>query len=121
MPENRRPPIWDARPEPRPPLSAQEVDPTRLDPDLRSDAICTLAWVTDGFEAVQLFINPALSDRAETLCEAAQVWTSVHRDLDSLSRAILAYADQEGLSASIYEQPRDDLSAGTIAVAFEIG
>ena len=121
MTERRHPPIWDARPEPRPPLSAQEIDPTALDPDLRSDAICTLAWVTDGYEAVQLFANPALMDRAQTLCEAAQVWTSVHRDLDSLSRAILAYADAEGLSASIYERPPDDLSAGTVAVAFEIG
>jgi hypothetical protein len=115
------PPIWDARPEPRPPLSAQEIDPTRLPADLRSDAICTIAWVNDGFQAVQLFINPVLMDRAEDLCETAQIWTSVHRDVDSLSRAILEYARAEGLSASIHEQPPGDLSVGLLAVSFEIG
>ena len=116
-------PIWpqEARPEPRPPLSAQEIDPTDLPFGERSDAICTIAWVTDGFEAVQLFINPALMERAEELCEAAQIWTSAHRDLDSLSRAILDYARNEGLSASIYERPPDDPSVGLVAVSFEVG
>jgi hypothetical protein len=115
------PPIWDGNPEPRPPLSAQEIDPTRLPADVRSDAICTLAWLNDGFQAVQLFINPALMDRAEDLCETAQIWTSASRDVDSLSAAILDYARAEGLSASIHEALPDDLSTGVLAVSFELG
>jgi hypothetical protein len=109
------------RSEPRPPLAVQEVDESTVPFGERSDAICTLAWVADGFEAVQIFVNPALMDRAEALCEEAQVWTTAHRTLESLNRAIQDYARDERLSASVYEGQSDDLSEGVVAVTFEVG
>jgi hypothetical protein len=47
--------------------------------------------------------------------------SGAQRDIDSLSETVLGYAEREGLSASIHERPRDDLSEGLVAIAFTIG
>ena len=117
----KNPPIWDATPEPRPPLSAQEIDPTGLPFGLRSDAFCTTAWIVEPFEAVMVFADPALMDRAQEICEAMSALTTTHRDLDGLTDGINRWAEGAGLSASIFEEPRDELSRGVVAVTFEIG
>jgi hypothetical protein len=72
------------------------------------------------FEAVMVFADLLLMDRAGLLCEEINVMTTTHRDLDSLSDALKRFADVEGLSVSIYEEPRDDISRGVLAVTFTI-
>ena len=88
---------------------------------LRSRATCSFAWRADGYEAIRVFVGPALRDRAGELCAAIEGWSGVHRDLDDLSDEILQYADREGLSAGIYPRPRDELSAGLVAISITIG
>ena len=110
-----------ARLKPRPPLSAQEVDPTKLPFGLRSNSFCTIAWMVEPFEAIMVFADPALADRAQEICEAMNTLTTTHRDIDGLSEAIRRWADGAGLSAAIYDEPQEDLSQGVMAVSFEIG
>ena len=88
---------------------------------LQSDAACAVPWVVDGHQAVQVFVDTAILDRAGELCAVVETWTSAHRDIDALSDAVLRYAESEGLSASIYEETPDDLSTGLVAIAFTVG
>jgi hypothetical protein len=88
---------------------------------LRSAATCSIAWRADGFEAIELFVDPALRDRAEELCAAIDGWSGVHRDLDDLSDEILQYADREGLNVGIYPRLRDDMSTGLVEIAISVG
>ena len=88
---------------------------------LASDAACTVPWQADGFEAIQVFVDPALRDRARELCSVVETWAGAHDDADELTDVALAYADEENLSATFFENPPDDLSAGTFAIAFTIG
>ncbi len=98
------------------------LDETRSQPDLlRSDATCAIAWRVDGYEAILLFVDPVLRDRAGELCAAIEGWSGVHRDLDDLSAEITRYADHERLSVSIYPRPRDGLSKGVVAIAVTLG
>ncbi len=88
---------------------------------IRSDAACAIPWVQDGFQAIQVFVDPVLTDRANEICAMVESTSAAHRDLDALSQAVLRYAQGEGLSASIYETPQDDLSVGNVAIAFTLG
>lgn len=88
---------------------------------LTSDAACTIAWRADGFEAVQVFVDPSLADRSPDICGTLEGVTAAHRDIDALAGAINTWAEGEGLSASVYENPRDELSEGTVAVALTPG
>jgi len=88
---------------------------------LVSDSACAIPWVTDGFQAIQVFVDPALRDRARELCEVVTMWADAHRDLDALATAAVDYSDSEDVSASVFDNPPDDLSAGTVAIAFTIG
>ena len=88
---------------------------------IRSDAACAFAWVTDGFQAVQVFLDPALVDRSGEICAMVETVSTANRTIETLSEAVLDYSRREGLSASIYEGPEDDLSVGTVAIAFTLG
>ena len=88
---------------------------------IRDDAACAIPWLGDGFEAVQVYIDPALVDRQAEICSAVDGVCAAHRDIDGLSAAIATYADGAGLSAGIYERPADALSENTVAVVFTIG
>lgn len=88
---------------------------------LRSDVTCAVPWLADGFEAIQLYVEPVLRDRAEELCAAAEAWSGTHRDIDGLTAAVMRYADEEDLSASIFTRPRDAMSAGLVGIAFTLG
>ena len=88
---------------------------------IRSDAACAVPWVVDGFQAIQVFVDPALTDRANEICATVETVSATNRDLDRLTQAVLRYAEGEGLSASIYEAPDDDISVGNVAIAFTIG
>src|SRR2546423_13359843 len=88
---------------------------------IRSDAACAIPWRADDYEAVQVFLDPALTDRSRELCLLVEGFAGAHRDIDTLSDAILRWSRREGLSAGIYEGPQDDLSAGVVAIAFTIG
>jgi hypothetical protein len=88
---------------------------------LASDAACTVPWRADGFEAIQVFVDPALLDRAAVLCSTIEVLAETHRTIDRLGDAVIDYADREDLSASVFEEPPDDLSTGTVAIAFTVG
>ncbi len=88
---------------------------------LQSDAACSVPWRADGFEAIQVFVDPALLDRAADLCGVIEQLAATHRGIDELGDAVIAYADREDLSASVFEDPRDDLSVGTVAIAFTLG
>jgi hypothetical protein len=88
---------------------------------LQSDSACTVAWRSDGFEAIQVFVDPALRDRAGELCSVVTQWAAASDDLDGLSEAANRYSDEEALSASIFDNLPDDLSRGTVAIAFTLG
>ena len=94
--------------------------PSGQDP-YHTDAACSFAWRADGYEAISVFLDPVLLDRAAAICETVNALGGQHRDIDTLSDAIEQFAGGEGLSASIHEQPRDDLSAGLVAVSFTLG
>lgn len=90
-------------------------------PDLTGDAAAVIPWVTDGFEAIEVFVDPALRDRVADLCALVDSWAATHRTLDELSGAALMWSDHEDVSASIFESPKDDPSVKTVAIAFTIG
>ncbi len=104
---------------------AEVYDPLRSGLDdvgtTRDDAACVVPWVADGFQAIEVFVDPAVDDRIASICELATEWSQRHRDVDGLTAAIMDYADGEGLSASIYPEPEGDLSAGVLAVAITAG
>jgi len=87
----------------------------------RSDAACSLPWRADGVEAISVFLDPVLLDRATSICETVNGLAGAHGDLDGLIPALETFARAEGLSVSIHERPRDELSAGLVAVAFTLG
>jgi hypothetical protein len=90
-------------------------------PHIRSDAACTIAWRRDGYEAVTVHVDPAIVDRSQEICAVIEGFTHAHGDAESLGAAILGWAGREDLSASMYEEPRDALSVGLLAVAITVG
>lgn len=86
-----------------------------------SDVTCTVPWRADGYEAIAVFVDPALRDRADELCAVVSGWAGAHADIDTLSDAIRSFSEREDVSASIFEDPRDALSTGLVAVAFTLG
>jgi hypothetical protein len=88
---------------------------------MQSDAACAIPWRADGFEAIEVFVDPALTDRARDLCLLVEGWAGNHRDIDTLSRAVIDWGRREEISASIFERPPDDPSEGLVAIAFTIG
>jgi hypothetical protein len=99
-----------------------DTDPqNRSTVGLASDAACTVPWRADGYEAIQVFVDPALRDRARELCDLVSAWAGATHDIDALSGAVLGYSNDEELSASVFENPTDELSAGTVAISFTIG
>lgn len=86
----------------------------------RDDAACAIAWRVDDYEAIEVYVDPALSDRAAQICESVEVLSAAHRDIDTLSDAIETFAQGESLSASIYDRP-EDAPGGIVAVAFTLG
>jgi hypothetical protein len=88
---------------------------------IQSDAACAIPWRADGYEAIEVFLDPALTDRSRELCLLIEGWAGAHRDIDTFSNAVIGWSRREGLSPGIYETPPDDLSAGVVAIAFTIG
>jgi hypothetical protein len=86
----------------------------------RDDASCAIAWRADGYEAIEVYVDPALADREADICETVAALAGAHADIDTLTEAIETYASGEELSASIYERPRG-APAGLVAVAFTLG
>jgi hypothetical protein len=86
----------------------------------RDDAACAIAWQVEPYEVIEVYVDPALSDRADDICGTVEALSGAHRDIDTLSDAIQTFAEAESLSASVYEQPQD-APAGVVAVAFTIG
>ncbi|HEU4671651.1 MAG TPA: hypothetical protein VFS32_02010 [Candidatus Limnocylindrales bacterium] len=86
----------------------------------RDDATCAIAWRADGYEAIEVYVDPALGDRDADICETVEALAGAHRDIDTLTDAIETYAAGEELSASIYERP-DAAPLGLVAIAFTIG
>jgi hypothetical protein len=94
--------------------------PEGQDP-LHTDAACSVPWLADGFEAISVFVDPVLVDRAPGICETMNALGEQHRDIESLSEAVQTFARGEGLSAAIHERPRDELTAGVVAVSYTLG
>jgi hypothetical protein len=90
-------------------------------PDLTGDSAAVIPWVTDGYEAIEVFVDTALRDRVADICALVDGWAATHRTLDELSGAAMIWSDNEDVSASIYENPKDDPSVKTVAIAFTIG
>ena len=86
----------------------------------RDDAACAIAWRHDDREVIEVYVDPALGDRAEAICESVATLAGSHADIDTLSSAIGTYAHGENLSASIYTDV-DDEANGVVAVAFTLG
>jgi hypothetical protein len=98
-----------------------DADPQADAEGLVSDAACTVPWRADGFEAIQVFVDPALRDQADDLCETVTAWAGAENDIDGLNDVVMKYGEQEDLSVSVFENPRDDLSKGVVAIAFTVG
>jgi hypothetical protein len=90
-------------------------------PLIRDDAACAIPWLADGFEAVEVYVDPALTDQQETICDEVNAIAAVQDDLDGLTAEINWWAKSAGLSAGIYERPEGALSSNTVAVVFTIG
>lgn len=90
-------------------------------PLIQSDAACAIAWTQDDFQAIEVFIDPALTDREAEICESLSAIAGAQQDIDDLSDGILAYAEGAGLSAGIYERPPDALTENVVAVVFTVG
>jgi hypothetical protein len=88
---------------------------------VQSDAACSIPWLADGFQAVQVFVDPVLVDRAEDICRTVSGLCGQLQDIDSLSDSIHRFAAGEGLSASVFERPPDALTPDLVAVAFTLG
>jgi hypothetical protein len=86
----------------------------------RDDATCAIAWRADGYEVIEVYVDPALRDREADICQTMEALAAAHADIDTLTEAIETYASGEQLSASIYERP-DSAPAGLVAVAFTLG
>jgi hypothetical protein len=88
---------------------------------VQSDAACSIAWLNDGFQAVQIFVDPVLTDRAEEICRTISGLCGQRQDLRSLTESVHAFAAGEGLSASVFERPPDALTPDLVAIAFTLG
>ncbi len=91
------------------------------DPAGRSDVSCEIPWRVDDFEAIEVFLDPALDARADSICRTIEGLAGAHRDIDTLSAALLELGRQEDLGIAIHEQPPDELSSGVVAVAVTLG
>src|SRR5690606_30656316 len=87
---------------------------------LESDAACTIPWREDGFEAIQVFLDPGLLDRTEELCGVITQWAAIERDLDAIRRRLDRYAAGAEIGWTMFENPRDRLSEGIVAIALTI-
>lgn len=90
-------------------------------PLIQTDAACAIPWRADGFEAVEVFVDTAVRDRAEAICRTLSGLCGEHADIDSLNAAIHDYAARNELSAGVYERPPDRLSEDIVAVTFTLG
>jgi hypothetical protein len=86
----------------------------------RDDASCAIAWRFDDREVIEVYVDPALRDRAESICETVEAIAGSHEDVDTLVEAIETFADQEDLSVAVYDGPQD-AEPGLVAVAFTLG
>jgi len=96
-----------------------DVDPGSEGP--RSDVTCEIPWRAEGFEAIQVYVDPSLSDQAQAICQTMEGLAGAHRDIDTLAQALLDFGSREELAVAIHEDLPDDLSSGTVAVAITIG
>ncbi len=90
-------------------------------PLIQSDAACAIPWLAGDFQAVQVFVDPAVRERAPAICAAITALCGAHDDLDALNDEIQRYAGDAGLSAGVYERPPDALSEDIVAVTFTLG
>ena len=90
-------------------------------PLIRNDAACAIPWLHDDFQAIEVFVDPALTDREAEICEAVNIAGGAHEDIDGLSAGVLRYAESAGLSAGIHERPPDSLTEDIVAVVFTVG
>jgi hypothetical protein len=108
----------------------RHVEPSVIDfpwdpaPDaqgLWSEVTCEIPWRADGFEAIQVYVDPGLRDQADGICRAMEGLARAHRGIDALADACMEYASREDLEVAIHEQLPDDRSTGVIVVAVTTG
>ncbi len=90
-------------------------------PVLADETVGVLATIHTSPGVKEVDDDPLIDDRTDSICEIATAWSSEHRNLDRLSEAIMGYAEDEGLSASIFPRPEGELSEGIVAVTFTAG
>ncbi|HEX5450748.1 MAG TPA: hypothetical protein VFW86_00025 [Candidatus Limnocylindrales bacterium] len=90
-------------------------------PLIQGDAACTIPWQADDYQAVALYIDPALDERMPAICQTVSGLCGQHADIDTLIGAIKVFCSDEELSPTFYEQPDEALSPGLLAVAFTLG
>ncbi len=94
-----------------------EEDPANA---LRDDAARAIAWRADDREVIEVYVDPALRDREDEICDTIEAIAAAHKDVDGLSRAIETFGDAEDLSISIYDEP-PNVVEGLVAVAVTLG
>ena len=88
---------------------------------IRGDSACAIAWPHDDFQGIEVYVDPALTDRQAEICQSLEALAGAHDDIDGLSAAVMRYAEGGGLSAGLYERPADTTTAHVVAVVFTIG
>jgi hypothetical protein len=97
-----------------------DTDPNSPDGP-RNDVTCAIPWRIDGFEAIEVYLDPALADSAAPICDTIRGIAGRHRDIDTLCHALLELGAEEELGVAIHEDLPEALSAGVVAVAITVG
>jgi hypothetical protein len=84
---------------------------------LPTDAACAIPWLHEGYQAIEVYVDPELLDRAGDICVLVNTASGASRDVDGLAETLFRVVEAEGLSASLYERPTDALSPGALAIS----
>jgi hypothetical protein len=82
---------------------------------------CAVPWVHKGYQAIEVWVDPAIGDRATEVCEAVNAASGASQDVDELTETAFRALETLGLSPSLYERPPDDISTGVLAIGVTAG
>jgi hypothetical protein len=95
------------------PGDRDERNPNAID----TPAACAIPWVHEGYQAIEVYVEPELDGRAAEICELVNVASGTSKDLENLAEAVFRAVERAGLSAALYDRPADGLSPGALAIA----
>jgi hypothetical protein len=82
---------------------------------------CAIPWVHDGYTAIEVYIDPAVGDRAPQVCEAVNAASGGSIHVDVLAETAFRALERLNLSPTLYDDPPDRLSSGMLAFGVTVG